>query len=219
MTLDAGQQQSIYPLLTRIVKWSSWVLILSTTACSLHEPYSNSRDHAPVEVRRGEGHGHRGQQYPGQQYPGRAAPNVNRPVYIPQQTMPESNDYSAENAQETVQQRTAAPPAIARLISQAEDALRDEDYRTAAARAEGALRLDPQSVAAYHTLARTYLFEGRYSESEQMALRAISILRGKAPGLGETTSRNLWLLIAETRRSRGDQQGTERAMSQAGGRH
>ena len=197
------------------------LLLLGISACTVHDPYSSQRDRAPVEVRRGETYGK-------PSYQGRPAPTVNRPVYIPEHRGSAPYDALPNNSEpsdsepynfESQQNREDSPPAVARLVAQAEAAIKAEDYVSAAARAESALRLDPQSVSAYHTLARTYLFEGRYAESEQMALRAVSFIRTQKPNAGHNTSRNLWLLIAETRRNRGDHEGAERAMERAGGRY
>lgn len=189
---------------------------IQLVGCAVHD--TSQRERVPVEVRRGEDYGKPVYQDP---Y-GRQAPDVNRPIYVPDQQLPTTEDYGQQEdigyEPDPRDIRPDSPPAIARLVARAESAIQAEDYDAAAASAENALRLDPQSVDAYHTLARTYLFSERYAESEQMALRALSILRGK-PGARPEVQRNLWLLIAETRRGRDDRAGAERAMEQAGGRY
>ena len=214
-----------------VSKSSKWLTCLLAVAagisgCAVNDPYS--RDRSPVEVRRGENYGK-------PIYQGRPAPEESRPVYRPEEGFPQQREdgygnqdygyseddrYSEDKDPWSQQdQRPRSAPAVERLVAQAESAISQEEYSTAVARAENALRLDPQSVSAYHTLARAYLYQNRFSESEQMALRGLSILRGQGGSAGREVSRDLWLLIAQTRRERGDQAGAERAMQQAGGRY
>lgn len=201
------------------------VLVLAISGCTLHDPYSGQRSSGPVDVRRGDQYNkpvyqqtrpQNGQYQEQQQGYGRPAPEVNRPAYP---TNPERLNNSSNGDPFETQAIEQPVPAVARLVTRAENFIKEENYSAAAASAESALRLDPQSISAYHTLARTYLFEGRFGESEQMGLRALSILRSKGANADHAMSKNLWLLIAETRRRRGDSAGAEKAMQQSGGRY
>lgn len=189
----------------------SWMFALG--GCALHEPYGNDR--TPVDVRRGESYDK--PVYEQRPYGRRPAPQINRPVY-PAQGHASETDKHQHSEQQSRQSGHQSVPAVQRLVTRAREHNRNEDYRQAAVSAESALRLDPQSVDAYEALALTHLYERRYSESEQMALRAISILRGRGVASNNQQLRDFWMLIAETRRKRGDNQGAERAVQQAGGR-
>lgn len=190
--------------------------IFTLSGCTINDPYG-AQQRGPVDVRRGEHYGKPVYQQEQQGY-GRAAPQVNQPTYPAHRQHEDSSQPQEETGPFENQPLESPVPAVARLVTRAENFIKQEDYASAAASAESALRLDPQSISAYHTLARTYLFEGRLSESEQMALRALSILRSKGASTNHPMSKNLWLLIAETRRSRGDTAGAEKAMQQSGGR-
>jgi len=204
---------------------------LSLANCAVYEPYQGDR--TPVEVRRGDVYD--GQTYP-QQPPhdsrsggyGVPAPSQNRPVYSPSDEFPRDQNQSGADqtdvnnanidGEDNRQQSRHSVPAVGRLLAQADASIQREEYDRAIVSAESALRLDPQSVEAFNTLARAYLFSQRYDESEQMALRAISLLRSRGASSDSEATNQLWRLIAETRRNRGDKEGAEKAMARSGGR-
>jgi len=219
------------------------VMLLS--GCVLpFDGYSTPAQRTPVEVRRGENYGGSVYQTPRRESRNGAQTNAqdgsqNSAQYDRAPTRQDSDAQSDRTAaaqglpaprrepevytsQEGKPTAPAKPkyskiPAVARLIDKAYAEMEAEEYQQAVAHAESALRLDPNSTAAYEALAQVYLREERYQESEQMALRAMSLL--KRQGNDSEQAPRLWQLIAESRRNQGDADGAERAMERAGGRY
>ncbi|MBA2409724.1 MAG: tetratricopeptide repeat protein [Gammaproteobacteria bacterium] len=104
----------------------------------------------------------------------------------------------------------SASPVVA-LLDKAQIAEQAGRLEDAAATLERAVRIDPYDPMAWQMLARVRLAQGDGSQAEAMAARSNSLMYDD-----ETSQRENWRIIAQARRTRGDEQGARAAERQAG---
>jgi Tfp pilus assembly protein PilF len=110
----------------------------------------------------------------------------------------------------------ATPPrevniAIAGLMDSARAEAAAGNLAGAAASLERALRIEPRNPRLWHELARVRLKQGQFAQAESVAARSSSWA-----GEDRALRAENWRLIAETRRARGDIEGAQAALEQAG---
>jgi len=110
----------------------------------------------------------------------------------------------------------ATPPrqeniAIAGLMDSARSEAAAGNLAGAAASLERALRIEPRNPRLWHELARVRLKQGQHAQAESVAARSNSWA-----GEDKALRAENWRLIAETRRARGDTEGAQAALEQAG---
>ena len=125
-----------------------------------------------------------------------------RPIIEP------SPSSKAEQQQFYATQPSAAP--IAALIQQAQSKQRAGHSAQATASIERALRIDPYNPKLWQLLAIIQLKQGAAAQAEVMALKSISIARNNSPLQQEN-----WVIIAQARRLKGDEQGARDAEQRA----
>ena len=112
---------------------------------------------------------------------------------------------------------TPAPPAhketvaIAGLMDSARAEAASGNLTGAAASLERALRIEPRNPRLWQELARVRLKQGQFAQAESVAARSNS---WAADDRGLRADN--WRLIAEARRARGDIEGAQAALEQAG---
>jgi Tfp pilus assembly protein PilF len=102
--------------------------------------------------------------------------------------------------------------AVAGLMETARTEAAAGNLASAAASLERALRIEPRNPRLWHELARLRLKQGQYAQAESVAARSNSWA-----GEDKALRAENWRLIAESRRSRGDDEGA-RAAEEAAGR-
>ncbi|HWM43408.1 MAG TPA: tetratricopeptide repeat protein [Burkholderiales bacterium] len=110
----------------------------------------------------------------------------------------------------------AAPPAkeniaIAGLMDSARTDAAAGNLAGAAASLERALRIEPRNPRLWQELARVRLKQGQFAQAENVAARSNSWAADDKALRAEN-----WRLIAESRRARGDNEGAQAALEQAG---
>jgi len=101
--------------------------------------------------------------------------------------------------------------AIAGLMDSARTEAAAGNLAGAAASLERALRIEPRNPRLWHELARVRLKQGQFAQAESVAARSSSWA-----GEDRALRAENWRLIAETRRARGDIEGAQAALEQAG---
>lgn len=101
--------------------------------------------------------------------------------------------------------------AIAGLMDTARADAAAGNLTGAAASLERALRIEPRNPRLWHELARVRLKQGQYAQAESVAARSNSWV-----GEDKALRAENWRLIAESRRARGDADGAQAALEQAG---
>lgn len=71
-----------------------------------------------------------------------------------------------------------AETAVASILLDANDAMRQGQYTLAAGRLERALRIEPGNPLLWHALAKVRLNQGRYSQAASLASKSNSLARG-----------------------------------------
>jgi len=110
----------------------------------------------------------------------------------------------------------ATPPrqeniAIAGLMDSARAEAAAGNLPGAAASLERALRIEPRNPRLWHELARVRLKQGQHAQAESVAARSNSWA-----GDDKALRAENWRLIAESRQARGDTDGAQAALEQAG---
>jgi Tfp pilus assembly protein PilF len=110
----------------------------------------------------------------------------------------------------------AIPPrqeniAIAGLMDSARAEAAAGNLAGAAASLERALRIEARNPRLWHELARVRLKQGQHAQAESVAARSNSWA-----GEDRALRAENWRLIAEARRARGDTEGAQAALEQAG---
>jgi Tfp pilus assembly protein PilF len=101
--------------------------------------------------------------------------------------------------------------AVAGLMDTARSEAAAGNLAAAAASLERALRIEPRNPRLWHELARVRLKQGQHAQAENVAARSNSWA-----GDDKALRAENWRLIAETRRARGDTEGAQAAIEQAG---
>jgi Flp pilus assembly protein TadD len=96
--------------------------------------------------------------------------------------------------------------AVIALLSSAEAAQQQGDFKSAQTTLQRAQRIAPRDPSVYYKLAVTHQNLEDYRLAEQVALKGVSIVQGQRPQL-----RKFWLLIADIRLQAGDIVAAERA--------
>jgi predicted Zn-dependent protease len=107
----------------------------------------------------------------------------------------------------------APPPANAAVAGLVQTARADADagrLSSAAATLERALRIAPRDARLWHELARVRLAQGEYAQAESLAARS-----DYWAGADDALRADNWRLIADARRARGDDAGTQAALDEA----
>jgi Tfp pilus assembly protein PilF len=110
-----------------------------------------------------------------------------------------------------------APPAhketvaVAGLMETARADAAAGNLANAAASLERALRIEPRNPRLWQELARVRLKQGQFAQAENVAARSNSWA-----GDDKALRAENWRLIAEARRARGDAEGAQAALEQAG---
>jgi len=143
--------------------------------------------------------------YPRENYPNNSAANNNYPAGQENSRSPyQQGNNSNQNPNGSYPASTGVGvtiPAVARLLARADQSIQNEDYSQAASSAEKAIRIDPQSVAAYHKLAEVYLFERNFPQAEQMAKKALSLVQRQRQAYPQIYQ--LDALLAQSQRAQG----------------
>jgi len=124
--------------------------------------------------------------------------------------------YSSESASQNFQSTPGVMPTsqstpVASLLAMSDSQVSTGDYPQAAASLERALRIEPKNASLWHALAKVRLEQGKWDETESLALKSNSLAGGDQPNL---VTEN-WRMIAEARRRNGDPQGAAAAENQA----
>ncbi|UJF24996.1 tetratricopeptide repeat protein [Suttonella sp. R2A3] len=135
---------------------------------------------------------------------------------------PSSNQTPAENKPQGSNEQVASvtqpsepqqPPAeedaVSTLLKKASASLGKGDYDGAAAYLENAQRIEPQNAKILYDIANIRYHQKRYREAESFASRAVQV------GGGNSTMKKTWALIANARKSLGDNQGAITAAEKA----
>ena len=101
--------------------------------------------------------------------------------------------------------------AVIALLSSAEAAQQQGDFKSAQTTLQRAQRIAPRDPSVYYKLAVTHQNLEDYRLAEQVALKGVSIVQGQHSQL-----RKFWLLIANIRLQAGDVVAAERAEHTAG---
>ncbi len=114
----------------------------------------------------------------------------------------------------TAQEQSEAPqpsaaPVVA-LIKKAQGERREGRLEQAAASVERALRIDPYDSKLWNLLAAIRLQQGNAAQAEAMASKSNSLARND-----RRLQRENWLIIAQARRQRGDEDGAREAEQRA----
>lgn len=99
--------------------------------------------------------------------------------------------------------------AISTLLQKASASLGKGDFDGAAAYLENAQRIEPQNAKILYDIANIRYHQGRYREAESFASRAVQV------GGNNATMKKTWALIANARKSLGDNQGAITAAEKA----
>jgi len=110
----------------------------------------------------------------------------------------------------TIETRHQSDAVIA-LLSSAEAAQQQGDFKSAQTTLQRAQRIAPRDPSVYYKLAVTHQNLEDYRLAEQVALKGVSIVQGQRAQL-----RKFWLLIADIRLQAGDVVAAERAEHTAG---
>lgn len=97
-------------------------------------------------------------------------------------------------------------PAVASLVSIADNKVQSGDYESAAAALERALRHDSQNAELWHRLAEVRLHQHQPEQTESLALKSNALANNER----SLMARN-WRLISKARRLRGDGTGADEA--------
>ena len=100
--------------------------------------------------------------------------------------------------------------AVAGLMESARAETAAGNLASAAASLERAIRIEPRNPRLWHELARVRLKQGQYAQAESVAARSNSWA-----GEDRALRAENWRLIAESRRARGDAEGTRAAEESA----
>ncbi|MCG8316610.1 MAG: tetratricopeptide repeat protein [Pseudomonadales bacterium] len=119
---------------------------------------------------------------------------------------PQSNSVEAGKATSAATGLTA----VDKLINKGDSQRRRGDFKSAAATLERALRLAPNSGAAFLALARLHLDQHDYLEAQQLAEKSLSLSADSA-----SARREAWLIISRSRRQLGDVEGAQQAARKA----
>lgn len=127
---------------------------------------------------------------------------------IPAQSMLRREDYSLEKADGLP---ISQNPAVLSLLEAAEQESAGEVFDKAAANIERALQIEPRNEYLYHRLALLRLRQERFEEAAALAAKSNSLASRNAR-LQEAN----WRVIAEARKSQGDEAGAAQAEQRAG---
>lgn len=120
-------------------------------------------------------------------------------------TAPKDATESVPVAPETTQVIPQNPAVIA-LLDQANSQAQQGDLQGAQTSLQRAQRIAPRDPQVYFSLAQTHLELEDYSLAEQVALKGVSLVQGRADEL-----RRFWLLIAKIRNQAGNTAAAEQA--------
>ena len=101
-------------------------------------------------------------------------------------------------------------PAVIALLQGASEQQKQGNYSAAQSSLERAQRIAPRDPQVYLRLADLRRQQGQYLQAEQLALKGLTLARGKS-GL----ERKLWFLIADIRSEGGDHSGAAAARDKA----
>lgn len=104
----------------------------------------------------------------------------------------------------------SSSPAVNSLLSRAENAGREQDWDSAAASLERALRIEPRNPVLWNRLAEARLQQGQYNQAVQLASKSNSL-----SGQDRLLQARNWRLIARAKRSLGDDAGAREAERRA----
>jgi predicted Zn-dependent protease len=101
------------------------------------------------------------------------------------------------------------PPAVAELVRSAENATMAGEHERAAVQLERAIRIAPRNAVLWQNLAVVRYRQERFAQAESLALKSNSLTADTRLKLQN------WSLIAEARRSAGNQPGASEAQARA----
>lgn len=201
--------QSLWCFLTRLMVG---LFLIQLTACStVLAPYSWPGSTDSNQRREG------GRPYPPQSaFPpvyreqGATVYNEDASSHRVEHHSPPAVEYEPQNVPASTND---AKPVVVSLLAKAGRLKSSSDYEGASAAVERALRIDPRSPKAYKLLAEIRLDQKQYESAEQMAKKGLLYANADRGGQDLAIYNALWRIIAQARRSLGDEAGAVRAMN------
>jgi len=106
------------------------------------------------------------------------------------------------------------PPVVLALLKTAEDQKLNQAWEDAAGTIERALRISPDSPAAYLSLAQVRIKQGHFNEAEQLCRKGLLYVEPRSSIKSRLLYNQLWRNIAEIRLTLNDPQGAKAARQQ-----
>ncbi len=132
------------------------------------------------------------------------------PESVPEQPEP-APAREPRSAPRTVERmESSSNPAVVELMAQADEYLQAGRHAEAAATLERAQRIAPRDPRIYQQLGAVKLAQGNPAQGEQMARKSLALASGQT-----RLQADLWELIADCRRARGDAAGEDAAREEA----
>lgn len=151
---------------------------------------------------------------PAQTAPAKPVSRPATPEAKPQVSAPPKQQASApqQSAPKAPSAPTTAPAddRVKSLIAEANRAVQQNNLDKAASSLNQAVKLQPKNASIWYDLSQIRLHQGRFSEAEQMAQKAIS-----NSGSNQTINKRSWKIIEASRAARNDKAGAEQARKNA----